>query len=118
MTQQINPKRHKHADLIHAWAEGAEIQFLNAEDKWMDVQGYPSWLSGGQYRIKPKLVKKWKWVLYDNIENKLAFTNLYFASPEEFYEAYIGHNTYTVLQKIDATEKEMKAEQFKQSLDF
>lgn len=116
MTQQTNPKRHKHADLIHAWAEGAEIEWSPDGFDWYLC--YTCSWHENFYRIKPKLVKKWKWVLYDNIENKLAFTNLYFATPEEFYEAYIGHNTYTVLQKIDATEKEMKAEQFKQSLDF
>lgn len=48
--------RHKHADLIHAWAEGAEIQCLDSEDgEWV---GYfdgakPGWLDDHEYRIKP-----------------------------------------------------------------
>lgn len=48
MTQN---KQHKHADLIHAWADGAEIQWKDC-DKWIDC--YPKWLNGHEYRIKPK----------------------------------------------------------------
>ena len=29
--------KHKHADLIHAWAEGAEIQFQRQDKSWGDV---------------------------------------------------------------------------------
>ena len=47
-----NSKRHKHADLIHAWAEGAEIQILTGS-KWEDVPG-PSFGEKLKYRIKPK----------------------------------------------------------------
>jgi len=44
--------RHKHADLIHAWAEGAEIQIKWVNDSWVDVTG-PSFHPGETYRIKP-----------------------------------------------------------------
>ncbi len=48
-----NPKRHKHADLIHAWAEGAKIQYFIGE--WKDCQdNLPQWGINGIYRIKPK----------------------------------------------------------------
>jgi hypothetical protein len=45
------PKRHAHADLIIAWAEGAEIQVY---DKWEDVWhtlDTPGWDPELQYRI-------------------------------------------------------------------
>ena len=45
-------KQHKHAALIHAWAEGAEIQFRNSDGGWTDNQT-PSWEKGKEYRIKP-----------------------------------------------------------------
>lgn len=50
--------RHKHADLIHAWAEGAEIQY-NVGDGcgWHDYEAAstaPSWDECCQYRIKPE----------------------------------------------------------------
>ena len=53
---------HKHADLIIAWAKGAEIQILSTDrvdpDKpvWLDVgtKYSPSWSEHQQYRIKPE----------------------------------------------------------------
>lgn len=48
--------RHKHADLIHAWADGAEIQFKDGQDNWIDCFA-PSWADEGEYRIKPKVIK-------------------------------------------------------------
>lgn len=41
--------KHKHADVIKAWADGAEIEWLNAGDgRW-----YPLVDAGAAYRIKP-----------------------------------------------------------------
>lgn len=46
--------KHKHSDLIHAWADGAEIQVYSFyEKKWIDSPS-PVWDSECQYRIKPK----------------------------------------------------------------
>jgi len=42
--------KHKHAELIKAWADGAEIEFFNGEDWFYDR--YPSWHNDYQYRIK------------------------------------------------------------------
>lgn len=107
MTQQTNPKRHKHADLIHAWAEGTEIQFLNSQDKWVDVQGYPAWIEDGQYRIKPKLVKKWKWVIKDIRTDALLVTGYYYQSEEEFNSQHL-HTGWVTVQKVDSTEIEVE----------
>jgi hypothetical protein len=43
--------RHKHADLIHAWAEGAEIEIFNC-GQWVVVQ-HPTFSGSLEYRIKP-----------------------------------------------------------------
>lgn len=43
--------RHKHADLIHAWAEGADIQY-RFKDEWNDIEN-PSFIDCFEYRIKP-----------------------------------------------------------------
>jgi len=46
--------KHKHADLIHAWAEGAQIQGrFNSGDVWEDIE-HPSWHLKWEYRIKPE----------------------------------------------------------------
>ena len=44
--------KHKHADLIHAWADGAQIQVKYDED-WVDTCS-PGWNEDFQYRIKPE----------------------------------------------------------------
>jgi hypothetical protein len=55
-------QRHKHYDVIHAWAEGEKIESrLNAECEWGENTN-PSWNEGIEYRIKPKTVKKEGWV--------------------------------------------------------
>lgn len=47
---------HKHAALIKAWADGAEIEVkVYAVDKWVDPGiGGPSWHPNSEYRIKPE----------------------------------------------------------------
>lgn len=45
--------KHKHAELIKAWADGAEIEwrrFSNTE--WLHLSS-PNWLENDFYRIKP-----------------------------------------------------------------
>ena len=46
--------KHKHADLIHAWADGAEIQY-NIGKGWKDfsIGEQPNWEPDTEYRIKP-----------------------------------------------------------------
>jgi len=48
-------KLHKHAELIKAWAYGAEIQYRadKALKFWESVKN-PNWELDGQYRIKPQ----------------------------------------------------------------
>jgi hypothetical protein len=61
-------KPHKHAELIKAWADGAEIQvFLSSENVWID-DNHPDWYFNSQYRIKPqpKIVKAY--MHYGHIE--------------------------------------------------
>lgn len=45
-------KPHKHAELIKAWADGAEIEIFNTAG-W-GVQANPRWDEGMAYRIKPE----------------------------------------------------------------
>lgn len=48
-------KPHKHAELIKAWADGAEIQakVYGTLDTWNDVIN-PNWFDNRIYRIKPE----------------------------------------------------------------
>ena len=49
--------KHKHAELIKAWADGAEIQHKGGDGNWYDSPSYPPqmiWYDGTEYRIKPE----------------------------------------------------------------
>lgn len=52
--------KHKHCELIKAWAEGEEIQYYDTythEGIWRDVAGrYITWHPETEYRIRPKLI--------------------------------------------------------------
>ena len=58
--------KHKHAELIKAWADGAVIQH-KCDLGWIDVaQNNPHWLPNTEYRIKPeekKTVVKYLWAI-------------------------------------------------------
>ena len=46
---------HIHAELIKAWADGAEIQFrYNANIPWSNVIGVCGWDKDCEFRIKPE----------------------------------------------------------------
>jgi hypothetical protein len=46
-------KPHKHAELIKAWADGAEIQGKNWNNEWVKVTDI-SWDPDFEYRVKPE----------------------------------------------------------------
>ena len=46
-------KRHKHYDLILAWANGAVIQNEYNNGIWLD-EDFPYWYPDNNYRIKPE----------------------------------------------------------------
>ncbi len=46
--------RHKHADLIIAWAEGAEIECLQVDTTRWVLLNSPQWCRCNTYRIKPR----------------------------------------------------------------
>ena len=47
--------KHPHAELIKAWADGAEIQVFHPNlDTWDDCTYNPSWMVNIKYRIKPE----------------------------------------------------------------
>lgn len=49
-------KPHKHAELIKAWADGAEIQLLDDNGIWLDFRegDTPAWNPAYKYRVKPQ----------------------------------------------------------------
>jgi hypothetical protein len=52
--------KHKHYDMIVAWAEGKTVQNFNDRKMcWEDVSGDPYWVNSFQYRIKPEPKPDW-----------------------------------------------------------
>ena len=55
--------KHRHYDVIVAWAAGEEIEYWSdSSEKWYSCVGDVIFRDHFQYRIKPKLVKKEGWV--------------------------------------------------------
>ena len=53
--------KHKHCEIIKAWADGAEIQVKDCAGDWTDIIN-PLWDVMFEYRIKPRTVKNVGWV--------------------------------------------------------
>ena len=51
-------KRHKHADLIHAWAEGEQVQ-IKWNGKWIN-RYFDAWSECFEFRLKPNENEWWK----------------------------------------------------------
>jgi hypothetical protein len=53
-------KPHKHAAVIKAWADGAEIEYQRPDNEWVTV-AEPGWYESVDYRVKnPEFQHKWK----------------------------------------------------------
>jgi hypothetical protein len=99
-------KPHKHAELIKAWADGAEIQLWWA-DKWVDSEN-PNW--GGEiYRIKPKLNPEPKKVIlyiYNNLIDGKTWVQ-----PHRMFIGHEGtHCTYMGQIEADYVEAKVRGE--------
>ena len=62
--------KHIHADVIHAWANGAKVQHRPDDSyAWKDITS-PAFDPYREYRIKPeekKKVTRWIWALNDSL---------------------------------------------------
>ena len=65
--------KHKHAELIHAWADGAKIEYkgLMASD-WMHLKS-PDWSGFGSYRIKPEPKPDVIYYAYTDVSKWISF---------------------------------------------
>lgn len=80
---------HKHAALIKAWADGAEIEYWAEIERQWKHNSIPTW-TGRKYRIKPETISipmpRPVWVnIVDTHELKVAF-----ATQDECSQAFIA----------------------------
>jgi len=101
--------RHKHADLMIAYANDKSLKFQYREDesyKWTDCTIAPSFSETIQYRIKPKTATKYQ-VLYLMTEyNQANVTGDYFFDEEDFNSA--GYTKAKFISMIKETAKEFQ----------
>lgn len=102
-------KKHKHADLIKAWADGAEIEFIDSDDSWCEIKT-PTWDTQITYRIKPeekKPVVRWKWaVKYEAIKPWYEFSDFMTDEEMKVCQDKLPSNAKVKIQKLDYTRTE------------
>lgn len=84
----IKMAKHKHYDVIIAYANGAEIQYLIVDEVWKDTKN-PLFYEDVEYRVKPKpKVKKWRWVMWcakEPLDSRISSRPASTAEEAEFY---------------------------------
>ena len=84
-------QRHKHADAIIAWAEGAEIERRADQYGAWEIAVAPAWLESWEYRIKPPPARKYRVALFSNPNNGNVYTSTADAPGDaNFYEKSMG----------------------------
>ena len=75
--------KHKHAELIKAWADGAEIEWKMPHQTTWSAVGMPTWSEGYEYRIKPKQpVVRWEWAYKGKTIKKWMGSGTFFTDAE------------------------------------
>lgn len=96
--------KHKHAELIKAWADGAQIQILHhSTSRWVDAN-LLLWDTSCEYRIKPeekKPVVRWMWAWE---EHKLWCMSDTFMTEEEAKELETESGTRYIKLEWSRTE--------------
>lgn len=103
-------ERHKHADLIIAWANGAKIECKQdyGVDVWMETSD-PRWFVDIEYRIKPeakKPVVRWQWIVRWGSCALPIIPNVFYTE-DEIEAAYKNENA-TIIGKAEWTRMEFE----------
>jgi len=61
-------KKRKHADVIIAWANGADIEYRSeTDDAWYEAVGTPNWYYDVDYRVKQNDVIRYAIACQDSL---------------------------------------------------
>ena len=82
-------QRHKHADVIIAWAEGKDVQVWDEGAKrWCDVVVSTPGFTGDKYRVKPP-PKKYRVALFNDYTSVCTADNTKDASAYEKERSFV-----------------------------
>lgn len=82
-------QRHKHADVIIAWAEGKDVQVWDECAKcWCDIVKSIPFFMGDKYRIKPP-AKKYRVALFNDYTRVYTADNMNDASSYEKERSFV-----------------------------
>jgi hypothetical protein len=76
--------KHKHAELIIAWANGAKIQHRYLREEWIDAVN-PCWYPDFEYRIKPEEkqpVVRWMWAFFTQSQGTWGISITFYTERE------------------------------------
>ena len=81
--------KHKHCELIHAYADGAEIQIKSGQ-LWLDID-CPHFYDTEEYRIKPRTAKKEGWInIYKGTRGAKSDTTIYDTKAEARHKPFLA----------------------------
>lgn len=107
--KQKNNKKHKHSKLIHAWADGAEIQRFDGVH-WRSDK-HPSWDANEEYRVRPDGAP---W--HPEYKDKYFIVDENFEPSEEVWDdcefdddQYERGNCFRTIEEAEAASKRVKA---------
>lgn len=98
-----------HAELIKAWADGAEIEFRAMKERnWREAIN-PGWYENHEYRIKPapkRKVEMWQWAARPGFGMVPTATG-YFKNEDA---ARAEYSRWTILCRIEGSRIEVEEE--------
>jgi hypothetical protein len=102
-------QRHKHADSIIAWANGAEIEVQGADGLWYEAL-IPLWNPNYTYRIKPKPpVKKYHFAYLTHSASRPNMTSKMYENELQMRKDCEPDGTrFLWITRIDASVKEFE----------
>lgn len=88
----------KHREVYLAWCDGAEVEVLSSEG-WAKCN--PIWEEHFSYRIKPKIIKRWKFLMIKGTHAWITTDRMTGEAAQDFAKC----NGY-ISRKIPGTEQE------------
>ena len=95
--------KHKHADLIKAWADGAIVEEYRPNlNQWVEPEPYPIWDARFSYRIKPEPQEIKDFYSKDTFDKQYLYVYNHITTGENYLSPTLMRETsaWTYLGKV------------------